>query len=688
MVYSAFQFWLSTLPLGLLWLLMAGGIYWRFVDDSFLTWVFFITSGMGGLWLYYIRQKFLQPCILQQKNHQLINQLLDNMPHVFFQYQIDSKGFGKIRYINKQAINFYGLTSVKIPPAEILALIAEEDKERIQLLLDDIHNCSQNLNEVFRTGKEGSYNYLRLSATTYHDIDKNTIITGYIEDISEQKKLENALRKSKERFELAVLGSSSGLWDWGNTFEDRAWWSSRFFALLGYVENEVEPSLSRLTTFLHPDDRLPVMNALSKHLQERIPFDVDCRLQKKNEEYHWFRLLGQAVWDEMGKATRMAGSLNDITERKLAELALRKSAEQFRTLVENGSDWVWECDKHLIIKVISENIKTVLGYDATELIGHHLFTLIPQTELNDIQNAFNTDQNDRSPIQHQEIQLKRKDGVPLLVDITAIPLFDTDKRFLGYFGMGRDITLQHQNHQLSIENKELAKMTRLKDEFLATMSHELRTPLNAVLGMAEALQEGVYGHLDVRQLRSVQIIENSGKHLLMLINDILDLSKIEAGKMHLTLGDVALDSLSQQCIEFIRPQAAKKNLKLTIQTDTAITTIQADRQRLRQILINLLNNAVKFTPDNGEIGLELKNDPATKKIHITVWDKGIGIAEADKEKLFKPFSQIDARLSRHYEGTGLGLALIYRLTLLHGGQVSVESEIGKGSRFTISLNNE
>ncbi|HRQ36732.1 MAG TPA: response regulator [Chloroflexota bacterium] len=238
---------------------------------------------------------------------------------------------------------------------------------------------------------------------------------------------------------------------------------------------------------------------------------------------------------------------------------------------------------------------------------------------------------------------------------------------------------------LSAANAELAHAARLKDEFLASMSHELRTPLNAVLGISEALQEEVYGPLNENQIVSLRSIEESGRHLLALINDILDLSKIEAGKLELELTPVPVEMICQASLRIVKQNAHKKRLTIHSSFDGAVTTLQADERRMKQILVNLLANAVKFTPEGGKIGLEVVGDTAVGVVHITVWDTGIGIAEADMARLFQPFVQLDSRLAREYGGTGLGLSLVQRMMDLHGGTVAVESEVGKGSRFTISF---
>ncbi len=245
--------------------------------------------------------------------------------------------------------------------------------------------------------------------------------------------------------------------------------------------------------------------------------------------------------------------------------------------------------------------------------------------------------------------------------------------------------VEERTAELSTANSKLARAARLKNEFLASMSHELRTPLNAVLSMSEALQEEVYGGLNQKQNKAIKNIEDSGRHLLSLINDILDLSKIEAGKFQLQIDTVSVKRVCQASLLFVKQIAHKKRIKVSSTIDKKATMLQADERRLKQVLVNLLSNAVKFTPEGGKIGLDVVKDDAQQAIHFTVWDTGIGIPEDRMTRLFQPFVQLDSALSRRYAGTGLGLALVRRMAEMHGGSVSLESELDKGSRFTVSL---
>ena len=239
--------------------------------------------------------------------------------------------------------------------------------------------------------------------------------------------------------------------------------------------------------------------------------------------------------------------------------------------------------------------------------------------------------------------------------------------------------------ELNRANVELEHANRTKDEFLANMSHELRTPLTSILGLSESLLEHQRDPLSGYQEKSIQVIESSGRHLLELINDILDLSKIEAGKFDFYPQPISMDEICRSSLSFIKSQATKKSIMVTYTNEASISQIYADPRRLKQVLVNLLSNAVKFTPERGNVTLLVTSELTQDLIQFSVIDNGIGISEQDLKRLFQPFVQVDSSLNRRHEGTGLGLALVQRLTDLHGGSVQVESEVGKGSRFTVSL---
>jgi len=232
-------------------------------------------------------------------------------------------------------------------------------------------------------------------------------------------------------------------------------------------------------------------------------------------------------------------------------------------------------------------------------------------------------------------------------------------------------------------NKELEEANRLKSEFLANMSHELRTPLNSIIGFAEILRDHLFGDMNDRQDKYVKNIHSSGQHLLQLINDILDLSKIEAGRLELSLQPFPIEKSLNDILNIVKPLADKKSIVVSLAIDEALRTISADEAKFKQIMYNLLSNAIKFTDEEGHVSIEAMT--VRGDVQITVSDTGIGIHQRDFERVFGQFQQLDGSESRKHEGTGLGLALTKRLVELHGGSIWVDSDFGEGSSFTFRI---
>ena len=245
------------------------------------------------------------------------------------------------------------------------------------------------------------------------------------------------------------------------------------------------------------------------------------------------------------------------------------------------------------------------------------------------------------------------------------------------------VTLMNQRDELEITSRELEAASRMKSEFLANMSHELRTPLNSILGFSEILHDETFGPINEKQSKYVNNIRSSGRHLLQLINDILDLSKVEAGKMELNYEDFSVSDALDEVKTLVAPIASKKNTTIGVTVEPELSTIHADVRKFKQILYNLLNNAIKFTPDGGSVAVDARR--CEDMARITVTDTGIGIPAEAVKKLFQPFVQADSSTSREYGGTGLGLSLVKRFVELHGGEIRVESEPGKGSTFTFTI---
>jgi PAS domain S-box-containing protein len=392
-------------------------------------------------------------------------------------------------------------------------------------------------------------------------------------------------------------------------------------------------------------------------------------------------------------------------ERQKLDQRLRDQHFYTRSLIESNIDALMAIDPRGIITDVNKQTEALTGCTRDELIGapfKKYFTDASRAEAGI--NRVLTE----GKVTNYELTARARDGKETTVSYNATTFHDRDRRLQGVFAAARDVTeLKRYEQTLHQKNVELEASSRMKSEFLANMSHELRTPLNAVIGFSEALKDGLMGDLTEQQRGFIGNIFSSGNHLLSLINDILDLSKVEAGTMTLDLESVPVSSLLMNSLSIVRGKAATRHIRLAIDGGDDLGAFQADARKVKQIAYNLLSNAVKFTVEGGLVTLRasrttraevgqlsgswasrtfpLADNEFEEFLEISVTDTGIGIPPEGLELLFKPFSQIDSGLARKYEGTGLGLAMVKLLAELHGGVVAVESAVGEGSRFTVWL---
>lgn len=397
-------------------------------------------------------------------------------------------------------------------------------------------------------------------------------------------------------------------------------------------------------------------------------------------------------WVEERTASLQAATAaleEELAERKQAESALCAAEEEYHTLFDHIPIGIYRSTLTGRLLRANPALAALNGYTTeAEMVAaiqdiSREWYVEPSRRL-DFQHIL----EDQGIVNNFESEIYRhKTRERIWISESAILIRDEQGQPLYYQGTVQDITKRKavEEEQARLIT-QFAKVARLKDEFLASMSHELRTPLNSILGMTEALQDQVYGDVTPRQRKALTAIDASGRHLLSLINDILDLAKIESGQAELSYSTVDVESLCHSTLRLVQPTAEKKRITLTATLDPAVKTMQADGRRLKQILLNLLSNAVKFTPEAGAIHLEISGQQAAEPmVQFVVSDTGVGIPQEAIAHLFQPFIQVDSSLSRQYDGTGLGLALVYRMVAMHGGTVTVASEVGQGSRFTVTL---
>ena len=374
----------------------------------------------------------------------------------------------------------------------------------------------------------------------------------------------------------------------------------------------------------------------------------------------------------------------DITNRKQAETELQESEQRFRRAVLNAPLPIMIHAENGEVILISRAWTALTGYTSEEMTTVSKWLEQANSEMSEQIQAYLVQVNqkkERSAPEQYEIMTKGGEKQIWEFSSSLLGVQPDGKRVI--ISMALNNTDRIKAQQAMQSAKETAEYaSRAKSDFLANMSHELRTPLNAIIGFAEILRDELVGTINDEQKECVNDIRMSGQHLLEMINDILDLSKIEAGKMFLQLEEFAIVDAVEEVNAIIKALALKKNIELTLECQQNVA-IHADRVKVKQIFYNLLSNAVKFTPEGGEVTTQLAVSPTD--LQVKVIDTGIGIAEEDRMKLFAPFTQIDTSKSRRYGGTGLGLALTQRLIELHGGQIHVTSEEGKGSTFSFNI---
>ncbi|MBF0456356.1 MAG: response regulator [Nitrospirae bacterium] len=465
---------------------------------------------------------------------------------------------------------------------------------------------------------------------------------------------------------------------------------------------------------------------------------------KKNGEIYYEDATITPIKDKNGNITHFVAIKNDVTARKLAEAeAAKKNAE---LEIRSNYDTVYAraisifsatFDQKQAISDMLELLSSSLPYPSTAFYTYDEWSGMLVCEsaygVSGLKNEFRLSEGiiGQSVVSGHAIEIEGSEQFPLtietgllsitpqavivqpvfyqgkvmgvLVAASVVPLSDFDRGFIERLTINIGISLQNlrqyndmkelseqiklRGSEIAQKNIQLEASNRLKSEFLANMSHELRTPLNAIIGFSEILKDGVLGELGDGQKEYVEDIFTSGQHLLSLINDILDLSKIEAGKMTLDLERLNVPYMLGNSLSIIKEKAQANNITLKLDIDESVGDMYADSRKFKQIVYNLLSNAVKFTPLSGTVTLNANVITADggKFLEVFVSDTGIGMSEEGMKKLFRPFEQIDGSLSRKYEGTGLGLAMVKRLVELHGGTIGVESEEGRGSRFTFRI---
>jgi len=505
------------------------------------------------------------------------------------------------------------------------------------------------------------------------ELHSQSLLYYIVHDINERKLAEEELRRKEMQLRTAQKVGHVGSWeiDFNSGKVDASEEARNIYGLEGE-----QLTIERIQQIVLPQYRPLLDKALSELVEKNSPYDVQFGMIRQRcgnirfihsvAEYHTERNV-------------VTGMIRDITEHRRSEDALAEEAAWRRILMEQSRDGIVIIDQDGKVFEANPRYAEMLGYSHEEMQALHMWDwdihytreqLLEMLQLADSKGVLH------------ETRQRRKNGTLIDVEINANAARFGSRKLS--FCVCRDITERKQAEEELLSAKLAAEAAnRIKGEFLATMSHELRTPLNSIIGFSEILLGGMFGSLNEKQTSYVNYVLMSGKHLLNLINDILDLSKVEAGKMELDCEQFYLSDAIAEIKTLISPLAIKKNIHLDVRIDSQLGMIDADKTKFKQILYNLISNAIKFTDEKGYVTIEAQR--SGNLVQVSINDTGIGIAKNDMDKLFQPFKQLNPCLNREYEGTGLGLALVKKFVEMHGGKIRVESKVGEGSIFTFVI---
>jgi PAS domain S-box-containing protein len=604
-----------------------------------------------------------------QESQAQFRRMTESVPGMIFRYVLHPDGRDELVYVSPQVQQIYELTPEAVRQ-DISCLWARIHVDDVPMIQRSVQDAAASLQPYFVEARlllpNERVKWIQISSQPDRQENGDVIWDGVVIDISDRKNAEKKLQELSERLELAIQSAQIGIWEFDFS-SNRLLWDERMLAIHGISTESFHGTYEDWSSRVHPDDLLQAQPEIS---EEQAIYSAEFRIIRPDGTVRWVMSYSCKQRNHQGELVRAVGVNIDISDRKNTELALQDLSDRLEFALKGANIGIWEWQINEERLLWDERMFSLYGISSEEFSGKYADWLqrVHPDDLDWVQQAERQSyQGDKEC--RVEFRIIRPDGTIRFIDSFAFNQYNAQGEIQKTIGLNIDITDRKQAElQLQHINEELIKATRLKDEFLANMSHELRTPLNAILGMTEILEEQIFGDLNDRQLQSLHTIENSSNHLLELINDILDVAKIEAGQIKLSCQPSNVEALCQSSLVFIKQQAFSKKIQLESEIPANLPAINLDERRIRQVLINLLNNAVKFTPNGGKITLKAsyikvlgnKNNEIAKggaydTLEISIIDTGIGIAPDQFKRLFQPFVQVESALNRNYDGSGLGL---------------------------------
>jgi PAS domain S-box-containing protein len=474
-----------------------------------------------------------------------------------------------------------------------------------------------------------------------------------------------------------------GIFDW-NLVTGAYYLSPRYKEILGYSDDELSNAPESFFGHIHPEDSARMTETVDRYTQDltKERFSDELRLKHRDGTYRWVVSRGRFVRNAKGEPVRIVGAIGDMTDRLESAAKLAASEKRLRDILNSLLGFVgfFTPDGKLIdcnstaIEDAGLQLEDLLGKPFWETPG---WSYEPDEQLRVRDMMMRAAQGE---VVRFETRVRDRGQQNMVVDFTFRPLRDQQGTVCNIICHGVDITARKQAEAELLQAKEAAESSsRAKSEFLANMSHEIRTPMNGIIGLTEVVLDT---KLDTEQREYLTLVQSSAESLLTIINDILDVSKIEAGKLSLEMQDLDLRDMVLDALRGLKVSAESKGLRLVSEVDPAVPAlVRGDSGRLRQILINLVGNAIKFT-SQGEVSVAIERSPdSADALHFSVRDTGIGIPAEKQAMIFEAFTQVDGSYTRRFGGTGLGLTIASRLVRMMHGRIWVESQEGQGSTF-------